>query len=503
MVVTNTNERPNVMKILLNRWAGRRAFDSGLRTAATLLLLAALPVAAATSTPYTSTGWIIGVPVPGIWHTNAVGQVLFRGNAHLARVESSDPRLTGQRQILVDGVAQANGSLLLYGNCYHQVGTWDTTGTRFTATGGLWEISYRGVMQTDNSLQLHLVGSGSGGNIEGLRFAEDLTRAACQGILDPGCPYRYAGTIESAPVNATQVVDNFDDNELTGWAWNGAGTTFPLLEANHQFTVRGKWPGLVTRAPIDTWDFPYLGKNWSVANNQTLECRVDLVSMSENATNAAGCVLWNNSAIQSCILSKGRDFVQVGKWVGGEWGGVAVFFHEKAVIKNSNVVLSLALTRVDPNVVLTARVLDKDNQEAVLYQRSVVDTPGIDPTLTSEELLASSGMDLSTYPDNGPPLTSGDGIMLNAFQYTDGQQPELDVTYDNLELRTYEVPLVGIERAVRLSWPASATINYAVEAAPTVQGPWLPIQELPMPGTQQATVPASEFSKVFRLRQAP
>ena len=64
---------------------------------------------AQTSTPYTSAGWVIGVPVPGIWCTNALGQVLFRGNAHLVHVQSSDPRLTGQRLIFVDGAAQADG----------------------------------------------------------------------------------------------------------------------------------------------------------------------------------------------------------------------------------------------------------------------------------------------------------------------------------------------------------------------------------------------------------
>jgi hypothetical protein len=67
-------------------WAGSAA----------ALLLVLPPVRAATPTLFTSTGWVIGVPVPGIWHTNALGQVLVRGNAHLARVESSDARLTGQ-----------------------------------------------------------------------------------------------------------------------------------------------------------------------------------------------------------------------------------------------------------------------------------------------------------------------------------------------------------------------------------------------------------------------
>ncbi len=52
--------------------------------------------------------------------------------------------------------------------------------------------------------------------------------------------------------------------------------------------------------------------------------------------------------------------------------------------------------------------------------------------------------------------------------YTDGTQPAPTAIFDNLELRTSEIPPVGIERAVRLSWPASATINYAVEGVITV-----------------------------------
>ena len=89
-----------------------------------------------------------------------------------------------------------------------------------------------------------------------------------------------------------------------------------------------------------------------------------------------------------------------------------------------------------------------------------------------------SGMKLNVcHRRSGAPLTSGNAVFLSAWQYTDGKQPELDATYDNLELRTSEVPPVGIERAVRLSWPASATLNYAVEGAPTLQGPWLPVQE--------------------------
>ena len=77
------------------------------------------------------------------------------------------------------------------------------------------------------------------------------------------------------------------------------------------------------------------------------------------------------------------------------------------------------------------------------------------------------------------------------------------VIYDNLELRTSEIPGVGIERAVRLRWPASATINYALEGAPTLQGPWMSVQDTTPPGMNQMTAPASELMQFWRLHQSP
>ena len=220
------------MKTLLNRLAGSRALGSGGVATATILLLAAVPVTAQTSTPYTSTGWITGVPVPGIWCTNGLGQVLFRGNAHLVRVQSSDPRLTGQRLIFVDGAAQADGSAIICGTAYQEVGAWDLAdpqNPQFTPTGGLWETTHRGVMQADNSLQLNIVSYGSGGTIDGLRMEETLTRAAAAGPIDPTVPYLYTGTIKAAPVSTNLVLDDFN-SPAVGWTFR--------IPRNHRRTRR-------------------------------------------------------------------------------------------------------------------------------------------------------------------------------------------------------------------------------------------------------------------------
>ncbi len=459
-----------------------------------VLLLAALPAAAANST---STGWITAIPVPPIVHTNNAGQILLRGNAHLVRVDSTDARLSGQRLVFADGAYQADGTALIWGTAYQQVGAFDSN-TNFTPNGEVWIINYHGVMQLDYSLQLSLAGYGSGGAIEGLRLEETMTRGPAKNPLDLTVPYIYQDMINPAPVNTSEVVDDFHGNTPTGWRWEGTGTYYPLLEANQQFTVRGQW-SFATYAHADTYAWGVLNQGWSVPNDRTLEWRVNLVGMSDNATNAAAIVPANYARNQIYILYKGRDFVELGKWVGS---GMAVFFYEKTAIKNTNVVLSLALTQEQPNLVVTARVLDKDNQEAVLYQRSVLDTPQADPTLTSAELLALSGMNLDIVPDVADaPITSGDAVCLDAWQYTDGTQPTLEVTYANLELRTYEVPQLTIARAVQVSWPAPAGA-YTLEWAPTVQGPWMPVQNLAPPGLQRVTIPISGPAGFFRAVQA-
>ncbi|MHC1763362.1 MAG: hypothetical protein AB9869_03505 [Verrucomicrobiia bacterium] len=489
------------MQRLFLRLAGHRAVGSSLAISSILFSLAAWPAAAA-DTPYTATGWVIGAPVPGLWQTNALGQVIMRGNAHIVRVDCSDPRLAGRRLIFVDGGAQPDGSALLNGKSYQEVGTWDATGTKFTPAGGLWEISYRGVMQADNSLQLDLVGSGFGGTIDGLRLEETMTRAAASGPIDPVIPYYYTGTIKPPPLSTNLVLDDFSRPAV---GWEDWGTqSYSYTRSDGQLIVTGHWPGVITRSVMDSYTLAYPSTRWTVADGQTLEARVGLVSFSDSATWAT-LVVGGTSGFYG--LCKGHDFLALRKWSENQSNfhkAVTVFSYEKVQVPDANVVLALALTRSRTNLLVTIRVLDKGNPGSVLYERSVVDTPNMDPSLTAAELLSVSGMDLavSADPREAPFTTVQAGIGLFQYNY-DGQQPAAIATFDNLELRKSEIPDIGIARAVELSWPASATLTYAVEGAPNLQGPWVPVQESALPGLQQVTVPASETTKFFRLRQAP
>jgi hypothetical protein len=489
------------MRTLRNRFTGHRALGSGMLAAVTMLL-AALPVAAQTGTPYTATGWITGVPVPGIWCTNALGQVFVRGNVHTARVQSSDPRLTGQRLIFVDGAAQADGSAIIYGTAYQEVGSWDLAdpqNPKFTPTAGLWETTHRGTMQADNSLQLNIAGYGSGGTIDGLRVEETLTRAAGD-LMDPAIPYEYTGTLKPLPLSTNLLLDDFNAPAV-GWSYWGP-QSHSYTRPNGQLVVTGHWP-VITRSVMDSYTIGGPSTRWTVADGQTLEARVDLVSFSDSATWAT-LMLGTTTGFYG--LCKGHDFVALRKWSVNQSDSaraITLFNFEKPQLPDTNVVLALALTRANMNMVVTARVLDKANPNSVLYESSVVDTPNADPALTSAELLSLSGMNLVLSADpREAPFTTGEAA-VGIFQYNyDGRQPAAVATFDNLEVWQYEVPTLGIGQAVVLTWPDLGK-SYAVEGASSVQGSWLPVNDTPRPGMKQMTVPLNQAAQFFRLRQAP
>lgn len=476
-----------------------------MAAAATLLLSFGTTFGA--GAPYTSTGWVSGVPVLPITSTNGNDQILLRANVHTVRVISSDPRLTGQRTVFANGAYQADGSALIYGTAYQEVGTFDAANL-FTPTGGLWEISFRGVMQTNYSLQLNFEGAGIGGSVDGLRIEETMTRAAASGPIDPTIPYLYTGTISPPPADPGTVLDNFDTLPLHGWTAVGPGQN-TLLPANGQLTVRGYWPAVSTVHIEDTYAWAQLNQAWSLAQQQTTEWRVDLVGMNEHA-DMAGLATGNTTANTCYLFYKWRDFVGIAKWVGNH---IAIFSFERAAIKNSDVTLVLALTRADPDLLITARLLDKDNHQAVLHQLSVVDSPAADSTLTTAEVAELSGMWLALGPDvSGLPYKSGNVLFLESWQYNDGTRPAAEVTYDNLEQRvlmqTAETdPMIAIERSVRLTWMSTYGMNYAVECAPTPLGPWsmlsLPVTDSEVQGMKQVTVPPKQEALFFRLVQVP
>jgi hypothetical protein len=70
-------------------------------------------------------------------------------------------------------------------------------------------------------------------------------------------------------VTANVVLDNFNDNKLTGWTFDGHKGQAKLTETNQQFKVWGYWPGVHTVDFGDTAALGILSRTWSVTNGQT------------------------------------------------------------------------------------------------------------------------------------------------------------------------------------------------------------------------------------------
>jgi hypothetical protein len=275
-----------------------------LALTAFLLVLAGMATNADTS--FTSTGWLTAVPLPGITVTNSSGQVYVRGNAHVVRLQADDPRVTGRLEAWMDLAYQPDGSARFSGPAYCEVGTWDSSGTNFTPTGGAWTLNYSGVLQADGSAQYNMAGYGIGGAIEGLRISVAATRASPG---DATTPYLASGTIKPAPLDIRQVVDDFDDNHFDTDVWpstGGGSGRLSIIETNQQLTLAGTW-STPTDIVIDHTAWVSAHQSWSVPDGQMVELRADLASLSPAGSACAALGLYNSSGLGFGPTMKSRS----------------------------------------------------------------------------------------------------------------------------------------------------------------------------------------------------
>lgn len=280
---TNNNKDNKETKRMKNS-----IFIRGITPLAVCALL--LPTAAnAQTTSFTATGWVDAVLAPGLLYTNAQGQFLLRGTVHTARVQGTDPRVAGQVFIIGDGNYNADGTANMQGPAYLEVGTWDVAGTNFTPTGGMWEGTWAGVMQTNYDLQLSIAGYGCGGTIDGWRVAETLIRTNASAAIDTNVPYLYTGTIKPPPVDINLIFDDFDGG-VHGWSLNSSCGIIRMYGTNQQLYAWANWTNCPPDMGLNFFAAAHASPNWNLTDGQTLECQADLIRISENTTN--GSMLW-------------------------------------------------------------------------------------------------------------------------------------------------------------------------------------------------------------------
>lgn len=461
---------------------------AGLVTAAPGVALAA------SSTPYTAIGYLTGVPYIGTWLTNTDGQVAIHGNIQVVRMESANPRLTGRRVAVTDGAINTDGSFRVYGTAYQEAGAWDLSdpqNPKFTPGLGYWDLTWDGTVTADGSMHLDVAGLGRGGALEGLQLQETMTRSA--GVLfDPAVPYHYTSTLSTARSITTLVSDDFSvTNNPSKW-WisrisNAAVYTISgglcKIVANYNqatgYNNTGSWLGYL----------PNLGL---VEEGKTCALQVDLVSVTgPDAMFQLGCYANNNTGVY--LAGVGPDYVTLGKTV---YGSHSFFFLERPKIVLTNVALSLSFTRRGNDLHLTTQILSRGASRVVLYQKTVVDTPAADPCLSGQVAFAP-GAYMYSVGEPGAPWTSLGQPCFGLWQVTDGQKEPVTMVFDNFLATQGDLPILEIQRAVLLSWPATG-LPYQVEATSLLNGtnaPWRLVTEpvLDFNGTKRVAIPLSSF----------
>jgi hypothetical protein len=291
--------------------------------------------------------------------------------------------------------------------------------------------------------------------------------------------------------------------------WNTGGRPGILDNTNQQLTVTENFFGpLQTNNPIATHvpAVHTLPGSGPLADGQTLELRADLISASQNdvyANLAVNYLIGGQG--NGYMFNKGADGLSLMKFYNNA-SAFAWFFSTNQPLKNENVTLVLALTRAGANLNITTRVLDKDNGNAVLFDRTITDTPKADPVLPPYTAGWMIGM---ADPVGIPwPLSmSPSWIQLNLTWDNPllAPNPRARVTFDNAEVWQYESPQLTIADSVRLSWPVT-TGQFILDSAPSLSGPWAPVADpwtRTNKGRFEVSVLASASMQFFRLRQTP
>lgn len=213
-----------------------------------------------------------------------------------------------------------------------------------------------------------------------------------------------------------RVLDNFDDNTVTAWSKfdfnTGAGQ---LSEANGQFTIAVPQVGqLFFAAATKTTE------TFTIQDGRTIEFRVDLVNA--NQEDAFAILSWIPTTesvgnLAGYSLAKDMTDVLVTK------GLNKYFLNEATPLKNENVTMVLSLTGQGTSVIINAKILDKDNGNAVIFDRTYTDTIAAD---TLDE-----GTDSPAASYTGQ---SGNFVLLLYHNDTGGSLPGSSVTFDNAEV---------------------------------------------------------------------
>jgi hypothetical protein len=210
-------------------------------------------------------------------------------------------------------------------------------------------------------------------------------------------------------------LDDFNDNTKTGWTdFNFDQGAFGIpteQDGQFRFVLPAAGQDIFTASQKTTRQF-------ELKEGERHEFRVDLIEGSGTDAFAVLAFIPTSGSpgtLQGYGLAKDPDDVLITK-------GVQKYFvaddTATAELKHQNITMSLTLTVKDGNVIVTGKILDKDANDAVLWERTVVDTPAADVMEDGDDSPAA------------PYITTG-YFTLYCYQQFNAGIGEYSVFYDN------------------------------------------------------------------------
>lgn len=221
-----------------------------------------------------------------------------------------------------------------------------------------------------------------------------------------------------------RVLDNFDDNTKTDWQdfLFPVGPYAQINEVNGQFHFNlipvGQPIFAASTKTSETFD---------LTEGRTVEFRADLVTGNGHDSFAVLAFIPTTEQVSSLNgygFAKSTTDILVTKSLD------KYFYNEDPTtpIKNDNITMVLSLTVKNGDVIITTKALDKDANDAVIFERTFVDTPNVDV--------------LSDGTDNGPAYMGSGRFVLICYEDEGDTQESYEVTFDNAEVIVTENTLL-------------------------------------------------------------
>src|SRR6266516_6692846 len=172
---------------------------------------------------------------------------------------------------------------------------------------------------------------------------------------------------------SAQVLDDFNDNLKTAWqdfSFNIGVPYSNIAEQDSQFKF--------TLQPVGQPIFSASTKTsrtFDLVEGERVVFSVDLVTGNGADSFAVLAFIPTGTDISQLAgygLSKSPTDILISKGIN------KYFYAATPTLKNDNVTMVLSMTVKSGSVILNAKVLDKDNNNAVIFEQTAVDTPAAD-----------------------------------------------------------------------------------------------------------------------------